>query len=89
LDEGTINGESVEALLANLTAGSINPEDFDDNVGLTLVPANVDLPHADRLTAAAHLPSVFEAGRIHADDHLERALHAKGLCSCHVDYAAA
>lgn len=89
LDEGTISGERVEVLLAELSAGSIDAEQFNDNVGLTLIPANVDLPLADRLTAAAHLPGVLESARFHGDDHIERALHAKGLCSCHVDFSAA
>jgi hypothetical protein len=89
LDAGTINASRVEELLSDLTANRIDVEAFDDTVGLTLIPSNVDLPLADKLTAAAHLPSVLEAARLHPDDQLERALHASGLCSCHVDYAVA
>jgi hypothetical protein len=88
LDAGTISASRVEELVSELAANRITVEEFDDTVGLTLIPENVNLPLADKLTAAAHLPSVLEAARIHPDDQLDRALHASGLCSCNVEYVA-
>lgn len=88
LDEGTITPERVGELVADLQANRIDAEEFDDTVSLTLVPANHSLSHADALTFASHLPDVREAARVHPDDHLERALHGQGFCSCHVELVA-
>jgi hypothetical protein len=90
LDEGTITAERVAELVADLESGRITAEEFDDTVSLTLVPASAiaTLGSADAATYAAHMPDVLEAARIHPDDHIDRALHSKGLCSCHVEFVA-
>lgn len=88
LDTRTISAERVGELVADLEAGRIDAEQFDDTVALTLVPAGLDLSAEDALTAASHLPDVLTAARMYPNDHLERALYAQGLDSSRVEYVA-
>lgn len=88
LDCGCITGAEVGDLVAQLRNSEITVEQFDDRVSMSLLPKGLTCSHEDALTAAAHMPSVLEAARFHPDDHLERALHAKGFCSCHVEYVS-
>jgi hypothetical protein len=89
LDENALTGIDVAALFDELKSGSIDDEQFNDAVGLRLVPdTGTGLSVEDRLTAAVHIPDIREAARFHPDDHLDRVLHSRGLCSCHVERVA-
>jgi len=87
LDCGTIAASEVSELVDRVISNELSAEEFDERVALTLIPTSVDitLSFAERRTAAAHLPDVLQAARMHPEDHLERALHSKGMCSCHVE----
>lgn len=83
-----VSGAEVGALFADLKAGRIDAEQFDDALCAKLLPRNHNLCAEDAATAAYHLPDVIQAALVHPDDLLDQALHLKGeeFCSCGVEY---